>query len=372
MIARKYRGVLFGILFLISLSFVFCVSCPVFAHAAISHEVVVEVESGRVLHEVNANAKAEPASTTKILTAIIVIEDCDLTEIVEVPKGAVGIEGSSLYLTEGEKLTTLDLLYGLMLRSGNDCAVTLALRHSGSVETFARVMNERAVRIGATSSSFCNPHGLPNPNHYTTARDLGVITAYALKNETFSKIVSARSYDIADGGCGYTRHLVNKNKMLAGYEGACGVKTGYTKSAGRCLVSAAERNDMRLVCVVLDCPTMYERSTQLLDETFLQFKPYSILRKERCYALETDVPDRKIRCACRKSISYPLTEEEFSQLRVREVLPEIVNLPVQSGQIVGEIFVYLKNQLLFSEKIVSIENAEKSFSDIIREIAWRF
>ena len=227
-------------------------------------ECVIEVNSRQILHEKDANVALPMASTTKILTCITVLEVCkNLNECIKIPSEAVGIEGSSVYLREGETYTALELLYGLMLRSGNDCAVTLALHFGGTVARFATFMNIVAEKSGAINSQFVNPHGLPQAGHYTTARDLALIACYALENPTFCEIVSAKSYA--------AKQWKNKNKMLTRYEGAIGVKTGYTKQAGRCLVSAATRETRTLVCVVLGCPTMYERSMQLLDEGFSNF-----------------------------------------------------------------------------------------------------
>ncbi len=343
-------------------------------HAAVlsKAECVVEVESGRILFTQNGKEKLPMASTTKILTAIIAIEDLDAGMQITVPEKAVGIEGSSIYLVKGEKMTVRDLLYGLMLRSGNDCAAALAILHSGSVEKFAVCMNERAEQIGAHDSSFLNPHGLPQEGHFTTAEDLAKIAAYALQNPVFSQIVSADRYVIPDGGCGYARDLRNKNKMLYEYDGADGVKTGFTKEAGRCLVTSATRNGMRIVSVVLNSPDMYGRSAELLDNAFRGFSKTLLFDKNNYSAeLKTDAKEKTCKCGCSESFAYPLTEEEKQFVKIREVLPSEICLPVKKGEPVGEIQIYLKNQLLFSQKIVSIESKEKSYLDIIREIAKR-
>ena len=232
--------------------------------------IVIECVGGRVMYEKNADERRPIASTTKIVTAITVIENVsDLEKEVEIPDEAVGVEGSSVYLEKGEKLRYIDLLYGLMLRSGNDCAVALACAVSGSTEDFCTLMNMTARKAGARFSHFANPHGLPDDDHYSTARDVALISAYAMKNETFAKIVGTKKYD----GCpyadrGYNRSMTNKNKMLSLFDGATGIKTGYTKKAGRCLVSSAEREGVSLVCVVLDCGPMFEESCALMEEAF--------------------------------------------------------------------------------------------------------
>ncbi len=223
-------------------------------------ECVMEVAGRHILYEHDAEKKLPMASTTKILTAVIIIEECNLAEEITIPQEAEGTEGSSVYLKAGERYSVEDLLYGLMLQSGNDCAVTLALHHSGSTEAFAQRMNERARRMGAYNSHFVNPHGLPDREHYTTARDLALIAAYAMENETFRNIVSTKYY---------ARHnWKNKNKMLWSFAGANGIKTGFTVEAGRCLVSGACKEGHQLVCVVLYSPQMYERSQELLECAF--------------------------------------------------------------------------------------------------------
>ncbi len=297
-------------------------------------ECVMELTSKRFLHKLNAERKLPLASTTKILTALVILESLDLGEVVEVPKQAEGTEGSSVYLKAGEKLSVKDLLYGLMLRSGNDCAVTLALRHSGSIKNFARAMNDKALSLGADSSHFTNPHGLPDEAHYTTAHDLALIAAAALENETFREIVSTKFYE--------PRGWKNKNKMLWEYPGATGVKTGFTVRAGRCLVSSAERNGMTLVSVVLNSPQMFERSEELLDDGFTQYS-----MKKICSA---DVPFEGYRIAY--DFDYPLKRGEEVEISVCKA-PESESSG--QGQIGGVMKIYLENHLIFSQNLFIIE-----------------
>ena len=207
-----------------------------------SAEIVMELNTNRVVYSNNANAKKFMASTTKILTAITIIENCNLNDVVSIKKESVGIEGSSIYLKKDEKLTVRELLYGLMLRSGNDCAHALAIHCSNSINNFASLMNHTARKIGATSSNFVNPHGLHDDNHYTTAYDLALISCYAMKNDIFREIVSTKSIRISGATKDTPRLLINKNKMLKEFSGSTGIKTGYTKKAGRCLVSSCKRN----------------------------------------------------------------------------------------------------------------------------------
>ena len=353
---------------------VFIMSQFFVVHASVESqaETVVEVTSGRVLYAKNEQKSVPMASTTKILTAIIIIEDCDLNNIVTIPEKAVGVEGSSIYLVANEKISIKDLLYGLMLQSGNDCAVALALYHSGTVEAFAEEMNLRARSIGALNSNFMNPHGLPDNKHFTTAFDLAIIAAYALHNSVFSEIVSTNTHTIEDGGCGYVRVLHNKNKMLSQYDGANGVKTGYTQAAGRCLVTSATRNGMQLVSVVLNSPDMYERSKEILDQCFAEYSFCRIFDPVSYQiVLPTEIRTKNCRCSCDEAFLYPIKADEATNLYIKECVPEFVSLPIHEGDAVGELQIYLKNQLLFSQKIVSIETVEKNFWDILREITQR-
>ena len=294
-------------------------------------ECVIEVSSRRILHGRNADSRLPMASTTKVLTAILILDDCNLSDTVVIPKQAEGTEGSSVYLKAGDEYTVEELLYGLMLRSGNDCAVTLALHHSGSIEAFAQAMNEKASSLGAEHSRFVNPHGLPDTWHYTTAQDLAIISAYAMENETFQKIVSCKYYE--------PRGWANKNKMLTRYEGAIGVKTGFTVAAGRCLVTAAERNGMKLVCVVLDSPQMYERTTELLDNAFANFSMCELCSPQ------TGVEGFAVKYA----FSYPLTEEERG--KVRTEVTALAELPETEGEFAGQMQIFLENDLLFSQNL---------------------
>ncbi len=232
--------------------------------------IVIERTTGRIFFERNADEKLPIASTTKILTAITVIENTDdLNKEVVVPDEAVGTEGSSIYLKHGEKLRIIDLLYGLMLRSGNDCAVALACVTSGSVSDFAYMMNTVARNASAVNSHFVNPHGLQHEEHYSTARDLAAISAYAMRNDIFRRIVSTERYtDCPYEGEDYNRDMRNKNKILNMLEGGNGIKTGYTKVAGRCLVSSACRDGKEVICVVLSCGPMFEESCDLINNAF--------------------------------------------------------------------------------------------------------
>lgn len=266
----------------------------------------MELTTGTTLCERNADARLPMASTTKIMTAIIIIEDCNLDEELTVNDMAVGVEGSSIYLKKDEQIDVRDLLYGLMLRSGNDSAAALAIHHSGSIEKFVEEMNARAKEMGANNTSFANPSGLPDENHYTTARDLCTIACYAMRNESFKKVVGTKNYS------GKFRSFINKNKMLSLCEGANGVKTGYTIKAGRCLVSSCEREGMDVVCVVLNCPEMYERSCDIFDECFSR---YSLIKIDKNRVFMSD----RVLCKIQKSRNLVVKKGEKLDFKVKSI-----------------------------------------------------
>lgn len=214
----------------------------------------------------NENTRLSMASTTKIMTALVAIENADLDKKVVVDDRAIGIEGSSIYLKAGEEITIKSLLYALMLRSANDAAEAIAYEICGSIDTFADLMNEKAKSLGLNDTNFKNPHGLDAENHYTTAHDLAIISAAALKNPIFQDITSTKKIEIESSL--ENRILVNHNKLLTLYDGCIGVKTGYTKKSGRSLVSAAKKGDSMLVCVTIDAPDDWNDHKKLLNYGF--------------------------------------------------------------------------------------------------------
>ncbi len=225
-----------------------------------------DTKNNQFIFTKNENARLSMASTTKIMTAMVVIDNADLDKTVVVDDRAVGIEGSSIYLRSGEEITVKALLYALMLRSANDAAEALAYDICGSIEAFAELMNEKANDLGLADTNFKNPHGLDAENHYTTAHDLAIISAEALKNPTFKDIASTRKIEIESSI--ESRILVNHNKLLSLYDGCIGIKTGYTKKSGRSLVSAAQKGESILVCVTIDAPDDWNDHKKLLDYGF--------------------------------------------------------------------------------------------------------
>lgn len=322
--------------------------------------ITTEAGSGRVLYEKNADSRRPMASTTKIATAITVIDNVpDLEKTVVIPDCAVGVEGSSIYLSKGETASIRDLLYGLMLQSGNDCAVALAVTTAGSVEKFAALMNETARKCGANDTNFVTPHGLHDDNHYTTARDLAKISAYAMKNATFREIVSSKRHTMPWAGHDCDRVILNKNKILTTFDGGDGIKTGYTKKAGRCLVASATRDGMTIISVVLDCGPMFEECRNLMEKAFEEYSLVDIT------ALAPDVK-AEVRDGAKKTVTlrptatstYPLTKEETERLIFEEKGVKPMRGGVKRGTENGKICVTLEKRLLFESKLFTIEEVE--------------
>lgn len=313
--------------------------------------IVMDIDSGRVLYEENSRAKRPIASLTKILTCITAIENLDLKSTVEIEREWTGIEGSSIYLNEGERLTVNELLYGLMLRSGNDAATSICGYAKNSGKDFISLMNKTAYKIGALDSSFENPHGLDSVKHFSTAYDLALISGYCMKNETFSEIVSTKKIEIGTGD--NKRVLVNKNKLLSFYPYAKGIKTGYTKKSGRCLASAALKNDMTLVCIVLNHSSTYETTESLFEKCFAEYKNVLLQAYNEPVAIY-EKNGYTLPCYIEQDAVYPLKEDEESSVSKKILLTYNGGYPVKSGTEMGVIEFYLKNQLLFARKIYNI------------------
>lgn len=235
--------------------------------------VVIDRNSNQVLVGKNENQKRKMASTTKIMTATIIIENCNLSDVVEISKKTANTGGSRLGLKYQDKISVKDLLYGLMLCSGNDCAVALAEHCAGSVEAFAEKMNQKAIELNLSNSHFVTPHGLDSDEHYTTAYELALLTNYALQNKTFAQIVNTTNYTVTINGYGKSIH--NTNELLGSLDGVYGVKTGFTNGANRCLVTSCKRNNMDIICVVLGADTKNFRtkdSIKLIEYCFKNFE----------------------------------------------------------------------------------------------------
>jgi len=372
--------------FVLTVALLVCMTAAVFtplrqenaeaAHAAqlppSSSMVMMESSTGRVLYSQDAFTRRRMASTTKIMTALIVLETCKPEEIVTVDKRAQGVEGSSIYLRTGDKLSVEQLLYGLMLRSGNDCAVALAIHTAGSVEDFAKMMNAKAQELGLKDTSFKNPHGLDDEDHYTTAYDLAVISCCAMRNPHFRTIVSTSKFTIPAGQSegDYQRILFNKNKMLNLIEGGNGIKTGYTKKAGRCLVSSCKRGELEAVCVVLNCGPMFEISSALFETMYSEYSLHRLLDdyQQVCEATPPE-SDKPVKLFSRKGFSYPLKESEIKNISTRIEVDEKKLLDKPNPDGVGKIKIYYDNNLIFSQKLYTIYDVEdKNFLQSIDRV----
>lgn len=230
--------------------------------------ILIEAETGSVIWSKNPDQRLPMASTTKIMTALVALENCDVSKTVQVAEEATGIEGSSIYLYPNEKLTMEELLYAMLLESANDAAAAIAIEIGGDIQTFSEMMNQKASKLGLENTHFTNPHGLDDEEHYTTARELAIIAAEAMRNPTFKTIVSTYKKTIPLNDTEGVRLLINHNKLLKAYEGSCGIKTGYTKKSGRCLVSSAERDGVKLIAVTLNAPNDWSDHKQMLDFGF--------------------------------------------------------------------------------------------------------
>lgn len=309
--------------------------------------ILIVADTAEVVYAKDPDRRMSMASTTKIMTAIVAIENGDVGRRVKIPKEAVGIEGSSIYLYEGECLTLEELLYAMMLESANDAATAIAIEVGGSVDGFAEMMNEKAAELGLENTHFENPHGLDGDGHYTTARELAMIAAYAMENEIFRKIVSTRKITIPLNGDEGTRLLINHNKLLRGYDGAIGIKTGYTKKSGRCLVSAAERDGLELIAVTLNAPNDWQDHSRMLDFGFSALES-RVLCEENGF--------RYILPVVGGSCEYVMIENAGE---VRVILPRdcgevtetlmvarFLYAPVYKGQAVGKLVYSLDGQVI--------------------------
>lgn len=341
---------------LLSLLIIFAIiSIPVSATPDVSAQsaILIEKNSGRILYSKSADLRLPIASTTKIMTALCALEYCDINMTVTISDTASGVEGSSMYLETGEKMTIKELLYGLMLSSGNDAAVAIS---EATECDFIQLMNETADKIGAKNTHFTNPNGLPDDEHYSTCSDMARITAYAMQNPDFCEIVCTKSYRIEGEGKAYPRVLVNHNKLLNAYEGCIGVKTGFTKAAGRCLVSAAERDGMTLICVTLNAPNDWNDHKSMFDYGFSNYKYKAIVQKD------TPITEISIENADsgpvsvfpEKDLYYPLKDGESFTIEYN--LYDTISAPVKANSDVGKLSFIIKQSpsALFAEEDISL------------------
>ena len=319
----------------------------------------------------NEDVKSAMASTTKIMTTIVILEKADLNEKVTVSAKAGGTGGSRLGLKRGDKASVRDLLYGLMLRSGNDAAVALAEHVGGSVKGFAELMNEKAIELGLTNTHFVTPHGLDDANHYTTALELAKLTDYAMDNETFAKIVGTKSTTIYINN--QSRQINNTNELLGVLNGVVGVKTGFTNNAGRCLVTETKRNNMDIITIVLGADTKKDRtkdSVNLIEYTFSKYKMYNLeeriieefnkwknINEKRILIIKGKTSNPKLALGAIEKATIPICDNDKIEYSIN-ALTEI-EAPVEQWNVMGKLTVKINGEILENIDIVNVNEVQK-------------
>lgn len=336
--------------------------------------VVIDQESGRVLYDKNGDRVLPMASTTKIITAIVAIEKSNLSDVVVVSNAAAAIGGSTVGLAAGEKITMEELLYGLMLRSGNDSAIAIAEHIGGSVENFAKLMNDKAIELGAYNTSFVTPHGLDREEHYTTANDLARITAYGMKNELFARIVATKS--ISSGVTGeFNRSYSNINKFLYRLDNSDGVKTGYTGKAGKCLVASVKHPYGRYICVVLNSSDRWKDAERLAEYAKQNYSYIKIFGKEE------DVKrfkvyggnQRYIKGRIKEDLYLPLSTDEFDKYRIDIYAPSVLFSPINEREAIGNVVVSINERIVAKYLLYSDRDVKrKNFMDIVKNMIFQF
>ena len=334
--------------------------------------ILIERKSGRVLYEMNADELLPMASTTKIMTALLTLERCDLSEIVTASKNASAMPGTSIYLGEGEQLTVYQMLQGLLLRSGNDCAVALAEHMSGSVKEFAYLMNERAKALDARAH-FVNPEGLDIAGHLTSARGLALIANEAMDFPLFRTLVQTERETLPWANNRYERVLSNKNKLLKSYSGATGVKTGFTKKAGRCLVFSAEREGMELLGVLLNCANWFDAAAKLMDEAFDRYHMETVMQANEIIK-QIPIPNgmkNKMDIIAQQSMSIPVAEGERISVVIKS--EEQLTAPLGMGQVVGCVEGLIDGEWIQSRPLVTREAVtERTWRNALMKIISKF
>ncbi len=331
-------------IFSLILTFSVLFGIPCFAKAQ-SGMVLIEASTQRVLASENADTKLPMASLTKVMTALVVIEKTEnLQNSVKIDARSVGIEGSSMYLKEGQVLSVEQLLYGLMLVSGNDAAVALALYVGGSVENFVKMMNDTSNELGLKNTHFLNPSGLYQEEHYTSALDFAKLTAYALKNETFSKIVKTKTYQINNVT------LVNHNRLLREIKGCIGVKTGYTKVCGRCLVSAVEKNGITLICVTLNYSDDWNVHKNLYQKNFPRCQRVLLLKEKEIYSNLKVAGGHEVGYYC--TDIYGVVIDDHFEKEVKIYIPQFIYATKKSKESVGKVEIIQGENIVASGKLL--------------------
>lgn len=333
--------------------------------------VVIDFDTGRILYNKNATETRKMASLTKIMTSILLVENCDLDEIIEVPKEAAWIGGSTAGLKANDKVSARSLLYGMLLPSGNDCAYTVGIHLGGSMENFAKMMTTKAKEIGVNDTSFANAHGLDNENHYTSALSLAIITRYALNNKYINEAVNTRQATVNLGS--FTKTLNNTNALLRTYEYADGVKTGFTNGANRCLVASATKDNSRYIAVILGAETSPKRfndARTILDACFDKYKKTDISKYLNFYI---NIPTTKgtikyYERSYTDKLELPLTSEEYEKIYIKQSNIENIVAPLDIGTKIGDIKVLIGDEVIYEKELFLEENIyKKGVIDYIHE-----
>ena len=319
--------------------------------------ILVDGATGRVLYEKAADQRGLIASTTKIMTALVVCEQTNVLDRVRIPKEAVGIEGSSMYLKAGQIFTVQELLYGLMLHSGNDAAVALAIYCGGTLEGFVELMNDKAHRLGLDNTHFANPNGLDTPGHYSTARDLAILSAYAMQNPIFAKTVSTKTVKVGE------TVLRNHNKLLWQLEGADGIKTGFTKAAGRILVSSCTRGGRRLIAVTMNDGNDWNDHRQLMEQGFANYTNRQIVTKGDVLGAVAVISGRQeaVELIAAEDFCYALRETEDPEIQLSK--PGFVYAPVVRGEDAGFAYVCIDSKPVAKIPVVYGQTVEMNKED---------
>ena len=345
-------------LFVIIISLVLCCTFNVSANENISISAkaaaVICVDTQEILFEKSAMQKLPMASTTKIMTALLLAEQPDLTKTVKVTKQMVTVEGSSMGLLEGDTVSYRDLLYGMLLSSGNDAANTTAYVLGGGIKGFAKMMNKKAAELGLKNTSFVTPSGLDDENHYTTAYDLALLTSEALKNSAFREACSSKSAVLYYGNPPYRRTLTNHNKLLGNYDGLIGVKTGFTKKSGRCLVTAAEREGKRVIVVTLNAPDDWNDHKLLLDYGLSKTVVVNFNNSDISDVLPVISSDADLVRIKAEEKSFCTSAKSAKKVTRNIFIPNFIYTPVGAGELVGRVEYMLDSKVISTSKIYSV------------------
>lgn len=326
--------------------------------------VLMDATTGEVLYDKNMHQRRPPASTTKILTAIIALESGRLDEEVTVSPQAAATPGSSMYLFTGQRILLRELVAGLLMKSGNDAAVAIAQHLAGSVDAFAALMNQKAAALGALDSHFRNPHGLSAPGHYTSAFDLAWLARWALQNADFRAIVASRQMEVDwldTRGREKTQQLNNTNQLLWSLEGADGVKTGTTSQAGQCLVASATRGDQQLIAVVLHSRARWFDATKLLQFGFATYDLYTYARQGDCLGPVPVAGGMRslVDAVVASPAAVVVPAEDFAAATAVVDLPETLKAPLYRGQKIGEIVFYVREKPVRTVDLLSAADVEQ-------------